>query len=159
MTKRKQGKGMQQGSGIAKNDTLFKLTLYHGPLISCRLRISMHWGLALSQSQRHFQEYPESAVYVKIAIGSRNSAIRNAYHTSAGDKRDSHPRWCSFHISIYLLTLNNYYYTHYFIHLILHYLTITIKQLLLLLNIIITRGLHLRLHWRPILVWGTAVLG
>ena len=29
-----------------------------------------------------FQGYPESAVYVQIPIGSRNSAIHNAYHTS-----------------------------------------------------------------------------
>ena len=28
------------------------------------------------------QEYPASAVYVQIPIGSRNSAIHNAYHTS-----------------------------------------------------------------------------
>ena len=28
------------------------------------------------------QGYPESAVYVQIPIGSRNSAIHNAYHTS-----------------------------------------------------------------------------
>ena len=31
----KQGKGVQQGSGINKNNFL-KLTFYHGPLISCR---------------------------------------------------------------------------------------------------------------------------
>ena len=32
--------------------------------------------------QACFQGYPESAVYVQIPIGSRNSAIHNAYHTS-----------------------------------------------------------------------------
>ena len=31
MTPQKQGKGVQQGSGIPKN-TIFKLALYHGPL-------------------------------------------------------------------------------------------------------------------------------
>ena len=32
--------------------------------------------------QACFQGYPESAVYVQIPIGSRNSAIHNVYHTS-----------------------------------------------------------------------------
>ena len=32
--------------------------------------------------QACFQGYPESAVYVQIPVGSRNSASRNAYHTS-----------------------------------------------------------------------------
>ena len=34
-TQQKQGKGVQQGSGIPKS-FFFNLTLYHGPLISCR---------------------------------------------------------------------------------------------------------------------------
>ena len=32
--------------------------------------------------QACFQGYPESAVYVQVPVGSRNSAIHNAYHTS-----------------------------------------------------------------------------
>ena len=32
--------------------------------------------------QACFQGYPESAVYVQIPVGSRNSASHNAYHTS-----------------------------------------------------------------------------
>ena len=32
--------------------------------------------------QACFQGYPESAVYVQVPVGSRNSASRNAYHTS-----------------------------------------------------------------------------
>ena len=36
----------------------------------------------LTLKQACFQEYPESAVYVQIPVGSRNSASRNAYHTS-----------------------------------------------------------------------------
>ena len=36
----------------------------------------------LTLKQACFQGYPESAVYVQIPIGSRNSAIHNAYHTS-----------------------------------------------------------------------------
>jgi hypothetical protein len=36
----------------------------------------------LTLKQACFQGYPESAVYVQIPVGSRNSASRNAYHTS-----------------------------------------------------------------------------
>ena len=36
----------------------------------------------LTLKQACFQGYPESTVYVQIPIGSRNSAIHNAYHTS-----------------------------------------------------------------------------
>ena len=38
----------------------------------------MEWAL----KQACFQGYPESAVYVQVPIGSRNSAIHNAYHNS-----------------------------------------------------------------------------
>lgn len=38
----------------------------------------MDWTL----KQACFQGYPESAVYVQVPIGSRNSAIHNAYHSS-----------------------------------------------------------------------------
>ena len=36
----------------------------------------------LTLKQACFQGYPESAVYVQIPVGSRNSASRNAYRTS-----------------------------------------------------------------------------
>ena len=36
----------------------------------------------LTLKQACFQGYPESTVYVQIPVGSRNSASRNAYHTS-----------------------------------------------------------------------------
>ena len=36
----------------------------------------------LTLKQACFQGYPESAVYVQIPVGSRNSASHNAYHTS-----------------------------------------------------------------------------
>ena len=38
----------------------------------------MNWTL----KQACFQGYPESTVYVQVSIGSRNSAIHNAYHSS-----------------------------------------------------------------------------
>ena len=38
----------------------------------------MDWTL----KQACFQGYPESTVYVQVSIGSRNSAIHNAYHSS-----------------------------------------------------------------------------
>ena len=41
---------------------------------------SMRTKLTLKQAC--FQGYPESTVYVQIPVGSRNSASRNAYHTS-----------------------------------------------------------------------------
>ena len=41
---------------------------------------SMRTKLPLKQAC--FQGYPESTVYVQIPVGSRNSASRNAYHTS-----------------------------------------------------------------------------
>ena len=44
---------------------------------------SCRWhGYQTTLKQACFQGYPESAVYVQIPIGSRNSAIHNAYHTS-----------------------------------------------------------------------------
>ena len=36
-TQRKQGKGVQQGSGIP-NNSFFKSTLYHGPLQTCHIQ-------------------------------------------------------------------------------------------------------------------------
>ena len=39
--------------------------------------------------QACFHGYPESAIYVQILIGSRNSAIHNDYHTSLSCKRTS----------------------------------------------------------------------
>ena len=44
---------------------------------------SCRWhGYQTTLKQACFQGYPESAVYVQVPIGSRNSAIHNAYHTS-----------------------------------------------------------------------------
>ena len=43
----------------------------------------MLWELeAWTLKQACFQGYPESAVHVQVPIGSRNSAIHNAYHSS-----------------------------------------------------------------------------
>ena len=42
--------------------------------------IGMRYHTTLKQAC--FQGYPESAVCVQIPIGSRNSAIHNAHHTS-----------------------------------------------------------------------------
>ena len=37
-------------------------------------------GIQLTLNQTHFQAYPEGANYVQTLVGSRNSAIHNAYH-------------------------------------------------------------------------------
>ena len=42
--------------------------------------------------QACFQGYPESARYVQISIGSRNSAIHNAYRTSLRPSSSFEPR-------------------------------------------------------------------
>ena len=39
MTQQKQGKGVHEGSGIKQKDACFKLTLYRGPFVSCRLSV------------------------------------------------------------------------------------------------------------------------
>ena len=39
------------------------------------------------------QAYPESAVYVQDSVGSRNSAIHNAYHSSLRPSSVSEPRY------------------------------------------------------------------
>jgi hypothetical protein len=54
--------------------------LAHGWLASASLSRGNDKEQTLKQAC--FQGYPESAVYVQIPIGSRNSAIHNAYHTS-----------------------------------------------------------------------------
>ena len=38
------------------------------------------------------ESFPESAVYVQISIGSRNSAIHNVYHTSLRPSSVFEPR-------------------------------------------------------------------
>ena len=49
----------------------------------------------LTLKQACFQGYPESAVYVQIPVGSRNSASRNAYHTSLRPSSSIEPRYPS----------------------------------------------------------------
>jgi|GEM_PF-7027954 len=39
------------------------------------------------------QAYPESTVYVQDSVGSRNSAIHNAYHSSLRPSSVSEPRY------------------------------------------------------------------
>ena len=53
--------------------------------------------------QACFQGYPESARYVQISIGSRNSAIHNAYRTSLRPSSLFEPRHPS------LKVVNNYF--------------------------------------------------
>ena len=48
--------------------------------------------------QACFQGYPESAVYVQIPVGSRNSASRNAYHTSLRPSSLFEPRHPSLNV-------------------------------------------------------------
>ena len=52
MTSTKQGKGVQPGSGIPKH-LFFKLTLYHGPLISCRITIASTVPVPARLAGRH----------------------------------------------------------------------------------------------------------
>ena len=58
-----------------------RLTAPEPPRLEAVKRIS---GMRQKETlkQACFQGYPESAVYVQVPVGSRNSASRNAYHTS-----------------------------------------------------------------------------
>ena len=59
---------------------------------------SMRTKLTLKQAC--FQGYPESTVYVQIPVGSRNSAIHNAYHTSLRPSSLFEPRHPSLKVVI-----------------------------------------------------------
>ena len=54
--------------------------------------------------QACFQGYPESAVYVQIPVGSRNSASRSAYHTSLRPSSLFEPR----HPSLKVVSKHNH---------------------------------------------------
>ena len=54
------------------------------------------------------QGYPESAVYVQIPIGSRNSAIHNAHHTSLRPSSLFEPRHPSLKVVMRICRVDNH---------------------------------------------------
>lgn len=84
--------GVYQVADRARNPWIQCIRGRKSTLMHRHTLLSVAWAKHMTRWQWHeriltlkqacFQGYPESAVYVQIPIGSRNSAIHNAYHTS-----------------------------------------------------------------------------